>query len=277
MSTSEAPAPATGLWPSDALGADDALADLGDVIDAHTHVDQVPALGWMDPPEKIVRLMDEAGIARAVAMTYTELPGFNPRALEDLAAAVAAFPDRLVGFVRLHPWYDEAPDLLDKAIGSYGMKGLKLHPVGTLDHPASPNTVELLRRAGQWGAPALFHCGDEPMTTPTAIAAGAAQAPDTTVILGHMGGYYHVDEAIRMAERHPNLVLETSAMPYPHKIREAIDRIGANRVVYGSDGPGCPPRLELRKVLAAGLTAHERRLVLRQNMQRLFDAVGTQP
>lgn len=244
-----------------------------DIIDAHTHVDQVPALGWMDPPEKIVRLMDEAGIARAVCMTYTELPGFNPRALEDLAAAVAAFPDRLVGFVRLHPWYDEAPDLLDQALGSYGMKGLKLHPVGTLAHPASPQTVELLRRAGRWGAPALFHCGDEPMTTPTAIAAGAVQAPDTTVILGHMGGYHHVDEAIRMAEQHPNLVLETSAMPYPHKIREAIDRVGAHRVIYGSDGPGCPPKLELRKVLAAGLTTEERRLVLHDNTQRLLDGV----
>jgi predicted TIM-barrel fold metal-dependent hydrolase len=68
-------------------------------------------------------------------------------------------------------------------------------------------------------------------------------------------------------------VLETSAMPYPDKIRAAIDRVGPERVVYGSDGPGCPPRLELRKVLAAGLTEPERRLVLHDNMQRLFDGV----
>jgi predicted TIM-barrel fold metal-dependent hydrolase len=258
---------------ADTLAADDVLASLGEVIDAHTHVDEVHALGWVDPPEKLVRLLDEAGISRAVVMTYTELPGFNPNALEYLAGAVAHFPDRLVGFVRLHPWYDEAAGLLERAIGSYGMKGIKLHPVGTLDHPASAATVRLLRMAGERRAPALFHCGDEPMTTPTAIAEGAAQAPDTTVILGHMGGYFHVDEAIRVAERHPNIVLETSAMPYPDKIRAAIDRVGPERVVYGSDGPGCPPRLELRKVLAAGLTEAERRLVLHDNMQRLFDGV----
>lgn len=256
------------------LAADDALDGVGEVIDAHTHVDEVPALGWMDPAEKIIRLLDEAGIGRAVAMTYTDLPAVNPHALEDLAAAVARYPNRLVGFVRLHPWYEQASDLLEDAFSSYGMKGLKLHPVSTLDHPANTTTVALLRQAGRWGAPALFHCGDEPMSTPTAIAAGAAQSPDTTVILGHMGGYYHVDEAIRVAEHLPNIVLETSAMPYPHKIREAIDRIGADRVVYGSDGPGCPPRLELRKVLAAGLTPAERRLVLHDNIQRLFDRVG---
>ncbi len=245
----------------------------GDIIDAHTHVDEVPALGWIDPPEKLVKLLDEVGIARAVVMTYTELPGFNPRALEYLADVVARFPDRLVGFVRLHPWYAEAADLLQRAISEHRMKGIKLHPVGTLDHPASDATVRLLRLAGERGAPALFHCGDEPMTTPTAIAAAAEQAPDTTVILGHMGGYHHVDEAIRVAEQHPNIVLETSAMPYPAKIREAVSRVGAHRVVYGSDGPGCPPRLELRKVRAAGLTEDESRRVLHDNMCELFDGV----
>lgn len=251
----------------------DVLPPLGEVIDAHTHVDSVPTLGWVDPPEKLIRLLAEAGIARAVVMTYTELPGFNPRALEDLAEAIARFPDRLVGFVRLHPWYDEAPDLLHRAITVHGMKGIKLHPVGTLDHPASPATVRLLRLAGERRAPALFHCGDEAMTTPNAIAEGAAQAPETTVILGHMGGYFHVEEAIRVAERLPNIVLETSAMPYPEKIRDAIDRVGPERVVYGSDGPGCPPRLELRKVLAAGLTGLESARVFHDNMQELFDAV----
>lgn len=248
-------------------------AIIGDIIDAHTHVDEVPALGWIDPPEKIVGLLDEAGIGRAVVMTYTELPGFNPRALEYLIEVVARFPDRLIGFVRLHPWYAEAPDLLDRAIGTCGMKGIKLHPVGTLDHPASAMTVRLLRLAGERRAPALFHCGDEPMTTPTAIAAAAALAPDTTVILGHMGGYAHVDEAIRMAEKHPNIVLETSAMPYPDKIREAVSRVSAHRVVFGSDGPGCPPRLELRKVLMAGLSDADLRRVLHDNMQEIFDGV----
>ncbi len=70
---------------------------VGDIIDAHTHVDEVPALGWIDPPEKLVKLLDEVGIARAVVMTYTELPGFNPHALEYLADVVARFPDRSSG------------------------------------------------------------------------------------------------------------------------------------------------------------------------------------
>ena len=248
-------------------------AGVGPVVDAHTHVDEVPQLGWVDPPEKIVAAIDRAGISQAVIMTYTEMPEVNPRALDYLAEAVAAFPDRLVGFARLHPWYDEAPDLLRRAVVELGMKGLKLHPVGTLAHPADDGSLRLIRTAAELQAPVLFHCGDEPMTTPLAIAEAASRVSDATVILGHMGGYFHVEEAIRVAERLPNVYLETSAMPYPAKIADAVAKVGAERVLFASDGPGCDPLLELQKVLLAGLPLDDLRLVLRENIQRLLDGV----
>ena len=71
----------------------------------------------------------------------------------------------------------------------------------------------------------------------------------------------------------PNLVLETSAMPYPAKIREAVDAIGAERVLYGSDGPACSPRLEVRKVRLAGLRASDEELILAGNAMRILQAV----
>ena len=89
-----------------------------------------------------------------------------------------------------------------------------------------------------------------------------------------MGGYFHVDEAIEAAERRPNLVLETSAMPYPAKIAEAVARVGAERVLYASDGPACSPRIEVEKVRLAGLDAGVERLVLGENAARLLDRVG---
>ncbi|MDQ3809847.1 MAG: amidohydrolase family protein [Chloroflexota bacterium] len=244
------------------------------IVDAHAHVDEVPALGWIDPPEALIAELDAAGIDRAVVMTYTEAPALNPRAVEYLAEQVARYPDRLIGYVRLHPWYErEAHDLLDRAIRVYRMKGLKLHPVGSLAHPASEPTLRLIRQAAAYAAPVLFHCGDEALTTPLQIARAAEQVPGAAIILGHMGGYFHVDEAIETAARLPNLYLETSAMPYPHLIRRAIDAIGPQRVLFASDGPGCSPRLEVRKVELAGLTSAERELVFHGNIQRLLDGV----
>src|SRR5439155_11192704 len=182
-----------------------------------------------DPPEKIIGLLDEVGIGRAVIMTYTELPGFNPNALEYIAEAVDKYPDRLIGYARLNPGHEaEAASLFKKAIREYKLKGLKLHPVGSLSHPADEATVRLIKLAAEHQAPVLFHCGDEPMTTPLAIGIAAETVPDAKIIFGHMGGYFHVDEAIEVAERYPNVLLETSAMPYPYKIKEAVDRLGAN-------------------------------------------------
>jgi len=175
------------------------------IVDFHTHIDEAPAFGWFDPPEKLIPLLDDAGIDLAVAMTYTDVPGLNPHALEYLAECVSRFPDRLVGFARLNPNYGEQARQLLRRAAEMGMKGLKLHPTTTLAHPASPPTIELLRLCGDLGLPALFHCGDDPYTTPQAIADAARMAPDTAVVLGHMGGYFHVEDAIRATESQGNL------------------------------------------------------------------------
>lgn len=240
------------------------------VIDFHTHVDEAPAFGWVDPPGKITGLLDEAGIDRAVIMTYTDLPGLNPSALDYIVDAASQFPDRLIPFVRLNPnFVAQMGDLLTRAV-SLGVRGVKLHPTTTLSYPAGDATVALLRRCGELGLPVLFHCGDDPYTTPETIGLAAEKAPDCQIVLGHMGGYLHVEEAIDEAQRRPNLILETSAMPYPELIREAVERVGPERVVFGSDGPGCNPSLEMEKVRRLALAPVAEALVLGGNAKRLL-------
>jgi predicted TIM-barrel fold metal-dependent hydrolase len=240
------------------------------IVDFHTHVDEAPAFGWIDPPDKILALLDVAGIQQAVIMTYTDLPGLNPDALDYIIAAAARFPGRLIPFVRLNPNYqDVIPDLLSRAL-ALGVRGVKLHPTTALAHPAGEATIALLRRCGDLALPVLFHCGDDPYTTPEAIGLAAMAAPECQIVLGHMGGYLHVEAAIDEAERHSNLHLETSAMPYPQWIATAVDRIGADRVLFGSDGPGCNPSLELEKIRRLGLGAAAERRILGGNAADLL-------
>ncbi len=241
------------------------------IIDSHVHVDEVEPLGWMDPPETILRLMDEAGIEKAIIMTYTDAPGLNERALEYTAEIVARFPDRFYGYARMHPWYgNRAIEMFERAIKEYGLRGLKLHPVSTIAHPADEGTLKLIRKAAALGVPVLYHCGDEPLTTPYELEYSVSACEDANIIFGHMGGYFHVSQAVEVASRHPNVYLDTSAMPYPAWIRRAIDRIGPERVVFASDGPGCDPRLEVYKVKRAGLKADEEAHVFLNNIRRLL-------
>ena len=244
------------------------------IIDSHTHVDEAPAYGWFDPPETIVNLLDEAEIEQAIVMTYRDAPGPEERVIEYIAEAIQRYPGRLIGYARMNPRYgDEAVELFDKAIREYKFKGLKLHPVSYVMHPASDATLELIRHAASLNAPALFHCGDEEFTLPLQIAEAAEAVPEATIILGHMGGYFHVRDAIRVAKRLPNLVLETSAMPYPAMIRETVEQLGAERLLFASDGPGCDPALEVEKVKRAGLTAEQESLIFEGNIARILAKV----
>jgi predicted TIM-barrel fold metal-dependent hydrolase len=241
------------------------------IVDTHMHIDDIPALGWDMSAEHVVRRMDEAGVDVALVMTIADWPEVNPNGIELLADACRTHKGRLFALARIHPWYGErACAALEHAVSDLGFRGLKLHPVTTIDHPASSSTLDLIRIAAKHDLPTLFHCGDDPLSTPLAIARAAEAIPHATIVLAHMGGYFHVDEAIEVAERLPNLVLETSGMPYPDKVREAVRRVGADRVIYASDGPFCSPRIEVEKIRVAGLSSSDLELVLGENARRLF-------
>ena len=84
--------------------------------------------------------------------------------------------------------------------------------------------------------------------------------PDTRLVIAHMGRYLAkdaalVDQFIQLAERHRNVVLDTSGVVLVDKIVEAARRIGSARLVGGTDGPDVKPdavtfaRNELNKIL----------------------------
>ena len=78
------------------------------VIDAHFHVDDVPALGWHMPASLALEQLDAAGVQTAVIMTITDAPEVNPTALEMIADVCAAHPGR---FFPRH-----LPDLLPRML-----------------------------------------------------------------------------------------------------------------------------------------------------------------
>jgi predicted TIM-barrel fold metal-dependent hydrolase len=243
------------------------------VIDSHAHVDEYEAFGWFDPPEVLIRLLDEAAIESAVVMTYADAPVLKPDALRYLSDACRKYPDRLIPYARINPHAPNAATLLEEAIVDLKMKGLKVHQESVTAAAHHGSVVRLVKKAAEFDAPALFHSGDEPLSLPQQFARLAEEAPEATIILAHMGGYHHTDDAIRVCERYGNLLVDTSACPYPHKIREAIERLGAHRVLFGSDGPGCNPRLELQKIARVGLSETEQRLVLHDNIASILERV----
>ena len=115
------------------------------IIDAHLHVDDVPALGWQMKAELCVRRLDEAGVDAGIVMTITDWPEVNPNSLELVAGACATYPDRLYAFARMHPWYgDEAFEAFEAVFTDFRcFKGLEApscddnRPPGIAEHTAT--------------------------------------------------------------------------------------------------------------------------------------------
>lgn len=241
------------------------------IIDAHAHSDVVEALGWIDPPEKLIALLDKFDIDKAVVSTYANMPGINPRAIEYLAEADEKYPGRLLPFVRIDPWYGEkAVECVETAIEKYHFKGVKFHPVHYTLHPYGKETVDIIKKAADYDVPVIFHCSDEQMSLPLQIAFAAKQVPEAKIICAHMGGYFHNDDVINMLAEYPNIYADTCEFPYPAYIKKAIAAGGPEKVMFGSDFPTTNGFVEIQKIKLAGLTAEEEEMVFCGNIKRLL-------
>jgi len=88
--------------------------------------------------------------------------------------------------------------------------------------------------------------------------------------MGHMGGTFFWEDALRVAQKYPNIYLEPSGNPLPDIIQKAVRAVGAERVVFGTDMPAIHPKVERYKLDNADLTPEEKELVCSRNIARLM-------
>ena len=74
-----------------------------------------------------------------------------------------------------------------------------------------------------------------------------------------------------MAKRCENFYLETcSTYRTPGVIEELVEKVGADRVLYGSDMPLMDPRPQIGKIITADIPDGAKRLILGENAGRIL-------
>jgi predicted TIM-barrel fold metal-dependent hydrolase len=221
----------------------------------------------------LLRDMAGLGIARSVVLPI-DLP-IGPQNSDAVLAACAPHPE-LIPFGSVHPLRRDSDARLVE-LRDRGAQGIKLHPNAQFIAPDHPKTVHLCGRCGVHDLPVLFHCG--PVGIEPEAAARRCQVeryeraiadnPDTTFVLGHSGALQH-EEAIVFAERYPNTFFELSSLGLGG-VRDVLENVPTDRIVYGTDWPFYHQALTLARVLIAteGDDA-VRRAVLHDNAARLL-------
>lgn len=242
------------------------------IIDAHAHMDECDVRGWYDDPERVLKFMDMAGIDIAVVSTYRNTPETDLSALEYIAKGCQKYPDRLIPYLRLNPRAGKkALKALELGIHEYGIRGVKLHPASYNLAPFMDATVDILKMAARYQMPVLFHCSDELMCYPLQIEEAAKKSPDTTIILAHMGGFFHKRDALEVCKRNPQFYMDTCEFPFSKEIEKAVYEMGPERLLFGTDIPTDNPILEIEKIKMLKMGQEVEDLIFYKNIAKILN------
>jgi hypothetical protein len=243
------------------------------ICDSHAHLKHGDTAHTEYSAEAIVRTMDAVGIDKSVVFAMSTT---TKRSIEMAEQAVAEFPDRLLPYVYALPSYERPVyQELEEALAKRGFRGIKIHAgeCSLAEYIIDP----VLELAGRYQAPCLidllgWHGVAESL---------ARRFPQTKIIIAHLGRYLCTDEQlldrfIGLGEKHENVYLDVSGVVMLGKIKEAVARLGASKLIWGTDGPHKAPdtvsfaRLEMAKMRIAGLDRQAEQELLGGSIARLL-------
>jgi uncharacterized protein len=244
------------------------------IIDVHVH----PYLYAKDDFE---RILHEADKFDAQLWLFSLMPRdarppahwmptaeYCRQANDDVIELMRQFPQRVEGFAYVNPLLREvALKELDRCVQDHGMVGMKLWIAARCSDPLVDPLIE---RCARYGIPTLQHTwlkqqGNLPgESTPMDFAVLARRHPNATLIMAHAGGDWEV--GLRCARHLENVYVDISGGEANSGwIERAVDLVGADRILFGSDLPIRTLSSQLAKVLGARISDDAKDKILYQN------------
>ena len=257
------------------------MSDTPEIWDLHCHLSGIEGRNPAQRMTRLLRYADRMGIARlcvymGMRWSYVPSPADMRQQNDDVLEAIAAYPDRVLGFVYLNPQHtDESLRELDRCVADGPMVGVKLW-VATRANEARLDP--LIERATELQAPVFQHTWIKVMgnlpgeSTPMELASLAKRHPQATLICGHAGGDW--ERGIRAVRPYSNVFVDLGGGDPVAGITEmAVRELGFERVLYGSDAPGRSFASQLGKVYGARVSNEAKSAILGANLKRLLTPI----
>jgi predicted TIM-barrel fold metal-dependent hydrolase len=265
------------------------------IFDNHQHVGGVPGVpgqrfsGVLDDAQREedfqrrVAVMDRAGIAQAAVMPAHSYPRPNgladTRAVNDaLAAYCARDPARFPAVIgTVEPRYGDDGLVEIDRMGALGFKGVSWHHRQQglpIDHPVMFRIIE---RMARHNLVPFVHClADADFEDVWRLCTLAQAFPRTPFLcMDTATDAVNFENAMRCGERAPNMYFDiTSFMLQPDAISRFVSRLGAARLIFGSNLYSMMRTHRMREieaVTAARLPDTARRQILGDNARRILE------
>ncbi len=172
-------------------------------------------------------------------------------------------------------------NLLKQQQQELAIKGIKIHPEQgfklekQLLTPYFNAITEVLGR----NIPVYIHMdwplieekGYAPFSNKETFDKVASFFPDFKFIMGHAGGSGQYRNVWKTCKKFPNVFIETSMGPSTSPLEEVVQKIGPERVLFGSNYPHCGTSVELVKILCLhDVSDADKKTILESNWEVLF-------
>ncbi len=243
------------------------------IIDSHCHAGKGD--GLTGPWDTHAPLKDYLKWANEYKITKTVLfAAFHSqyeKANYEVAKIVCSNPARFYGFAFVNALRDAGRifSIVQKAVTQYGFCGIKVHRYD------ARITREICETARSFSLPVLY----DVMGEVSQVYLLASEYPDVNFIIPHLGSFSDDWKAqqsfIDPLSRYPNIYTDSSGVRRFELLKEALDRAGAHKILFGSDGPWLHPGVELEKIYALRTSEKDLKLMLAGNFLQLIRKTKT--
>ncbi len=258
------------------------------IIDAHTHIglksfvvkpiseEKRKRPAFRDPMENsienLIARMDANGVTCSVTFAYPLEEVDTVLANEYVFAAQRAYPERIIPFALI----GDDVERWAKA----GARGFKEQDI--LQAPERFDLKRAYAMVAETGKPLLLHGRSRtPNEVSNKIKGMLRDAPRLQVIIAHMGRHtpntsQHVEENLLALRDEANVYFETSTVRDSEIIARAVEIVGEDRILFGSDFPfnsyqdPDPLAVELDVIRRANLAPRVTQKIVGENISRLL-------
>jgi predicted TIM-barrel fold metal-dependent hydrolase len=169
------------------------------------------------------------------------------------AEFVRAHPEKLLGFLSVHPHDPNALEEIERATQDLGLAGIKFGPNFQNFDPVGPEAFRIYARAQELKLPILFHQGtsmvrfaDLDFAHPRHMDRVATAFPDLKIVMAHMGHPWQIDTIV-VIRKHPNVYADLSGnfyrpWSYYNELRLATEWSVLHKILFASDFPIATPQ-----------------------------------
>jgi hypothetical protein len=238
-----------------------------EVVDVHAHLGRWGHPGSAGGLDEFRRLVDQSGFSKVIISSVLAIAYDVPEGNAEVARAVES-DERLYGSVVFNARYpEESRAEIERYADHPRFVSAKFHPAWTglvINAPENLKVIELLAAKK---LPVTFHSwtGDGP-----AAADIAKRFPELPIFWFHaLAADYR--KAAELARELPNVYLEfVTSTQERGKVELLVERVGADRMVFGTDMALFEPIRPLGMVAEAKISDQDRRKILGLTARRVF-------